>query len=139
MKKKKNLSELDEKAWNSYIKNPTGLFDKDQKSLNKSFNKTRFRFDLHGYTLLDANKKITEVINFCIEKNYSELLLITGKGIHSNTEKNVFISNKLSKLRYSIPEYINSNSNLAEKILNISPAEMEDGGEGALILKLKIQ
>ena len=91
---------------------------------------------MHGYSLVSANNKVREIVDKCIEKKYSEILLITGKGIHSNTDNDVFISKDLSKLRYSIPEYINSNTDLSKKILDIKPATTKDGGDGALVLKL---
>ena len=71
---------------------------------------------MHGYSLVSANNKVREIVDKCIEKKYSEILLITGKGIHSNTDNDVFISKDLSKLRYSIPEYINSNTDLSKNI-----------------------
>ena len=64
-------------------------------------------------------------------------MLITGKGIHSNTEKNVYVSSDLSKLRYSIPDFIFSNEKLSSKVDSVSPASLEEGGEGALIIKIK--
>ena len=64
-------------------------------------------------------------------------MLITGKGIHSDTEKNVYASKNLSKLRYSIPDYINSDEELSNKVAKISSAEKKDGGDGAIIIKLK--
>ena len=137
MKKKINTSKLDIKNWEEYIKNPKDVFDKDinvQKS-PKEF--TRFKFDLHGYKLTDANEKVRNIILSCWEKKYNEILLITGKGIHSKTENDVYISKDLSKLRYSIPEYINSNEELSKKVKKIYTANKQDGGGGAIIIKLK--
>ena len=136
MKKRKKLTASDKEAWESYTKNPKDLFDKEnfEKKYQKQY---RYKFDLHGYTLLEANEKVNKIINLCFQKKYNEILLITGKGIHSNVDKNVFISKDLSKLRYSIPEYISSNQELSEKIATIVTAPVNDGGDGALILKLK--
>ena len=63
--------------------------------------------------------------------------MITGKGLHSNTDQNTYVSKTLSKLKYSVPEYINSQKDLTEKILSIEAASISNGGEGALIIKLK--
>ena len=137
MKKKKNLSNTDKAQWEEYLKNPKDIFDKEQvnkKTLNIN---RRFLFDLHGFTLLDANQKIRELINNCQEKGFNEILLITGKGLHSNTDHNTYVSKKLSKLRFSVPEYINSNKDLSDKILGMEQASISDGGEGAVIIKLK--
>ena len=75
--------------------------------------KERFKFDLHGYSLDEANIKVKEIVLYCVEKNYKEILFITGKGIHSNTDKDIYVSKNLSKLRYSVPEFIKTNSTLA--------------------------
>ena len=134
MKKKKDLSNTDIVEWEEYIRNPKDIFDKEQKALDAN---NRFRFDLHGFTLLDANKKIHELIINCQEKGVREILLITGKGLHSNTEQNTYVSKKLSKLKFSVPEYINSNNDLLNKIYSMEQASIADGGEGAIIIKLK--
>ena len=77
------------------------------------------------------------MVKSCVEKKYDEILLITGKGIHSNTDSDVFSSKELSKLRHSIPDYIKSNDYLNKLIISISAAKIEDGGDGAIIIKLK--
>ena len=133
--KKKETSDLDLETWEEYINNPKDIFDKELKSNPKT--QTRFRFDLHGFTLNDATKKVNNIIRLASEKGYKEILLITGKGIHSNTEKDTYVSSELSKLRFSIPDFINNNSELSNLIISINTAEKKDGGEGALIIKLK--
>ena len=92
---------------------------------------------MHGYSLEEANAKVQELIISCVKNQYKEILLITGKGIHSNTEENVYISKNLSKLRYSVPEYIRSNSELSKKVISISKSDKSDGGDGAILIKLK--
>ncbi len=137
MIKKKSLSKKDLETWNKYIKNPTDLVDKDNIYKKKESKSLRFRYDLHGYSLLDANKKIEELIIFCVNRNYKEILLITGKGIHSNTNKDVYVSKDLSKLKHSVPDYIKTNADLSKHVSSISSASNLDGGEGAIIIKLK--
>ena len=136
MKKKDGLSNIDKAQWEEYLKDPKDIFDKDQVE-KKFFKKSRFQFDLHGFTLLDANQKIRELIIDCQAKGYIEILLITGKGLHSNTDQNTYVSKELSKLKFSIPEYINTNRDLSDKIFSIERASVTDGGEGAIIIKLK--
>ena len=92
---------------------------------------------MHGFTLIEANEKVKEIILLCVKKNYREILFITGKGIHSNTDKDVYASKDLSKLKYSVPEYIKSNLDLSKHIVSIFNADKTDGGEGAIIIKLK--
>ena len=137
MIKKKNISQEDIDTWKNYIKSPTDITDKDSIQNTNSSNQNRFKYDLHGFTLDEANQKVKEIILLCVEKNYKEILLVTGKGIHSNTKKNVYASNDLSKLRYSVPDYIKSNSDLSKNIVSISKADKVDGGDGAIIIKLK--
>ena len=137
MIKKKNISQEDIDTWKNYIKSPTDITDKDSIQNTNSSNQNRFKYDLHGFTLDEANEKVREIILLCVKKNYKEILLVTGKGIHSNTEKNVYASKDLSKLRYSVPDYIKSNLDLTKHIVSISNADKADGGGGAIIIKLK--
>ena len=136
MIKKKDLSKEDNEVWQSYIKNPTDVYDKDlgKKSINR---KQKFKFDLHGYTLDEANKKVKEIIISCSKNKYREILLITGKGLHSTSGEDTYVSNNLSKLRYSVPDFINSDVDLKNYIVSIEEAEKKDGGDGAILIKLK--
>ena len=136
MIKKKNISQEDINTWKNYIKNPTDIIDKDNIQKDNQ-SRYRFKYDLHGFTLLEANEKIREIILLCVKKNYKEILLITGKGIHSKTKKNVYTSQDLSKLRYSVPEYIKADLDLSKYVMSISSATKIDGGDGAIIIKLK--
>ena len=137
MIKKKNISQEDIDTWKNYIKNPTDITDKDQIQKASQSRPNRFKFDLHGFTLSQANEKVKEIILLCLEKNYKEILFITGKGIHSNTENDSYVSNELSKLRYSVPEYIKSDPDLLNSVISVSKADKVDGGDGAIIVKLK--
>ena len=137
MIKKKDLSKEDKKIWENYIKNPTDIFDKDNSRQFISKKKDRYSFDLHGFTLDDANKKVRQIIFSCIQRGFKEILLITGKGIHSTNEKDVYVSKDLSKLKYSVPEFIKSDQELIQCISSISEAEIKDGGKGAILIKLR--
>ena len=135
MKKKVPLSQKDKEDWKKFLEDTSRVPDKDQNNRTDSV-KNKYKFDLHGLTLDEANKKVKEVIKSCSEKNFREILLITGKGLHSKDD-DVYKSTKLSKLRYSIPEYINSEPEISELISSISTPSQKDGGEGALLIKLK--
>ena len=135
MKKKDHLSEKDKEDWKKFLENLSQIPDKDQKNQSGSL-PSKYIFDLHGFTLDEANKKVKEIIKDCSEKNCREILLITGKGLHSNQE-NVYKSSDLSKLRYSVPEFINSDSEISNLISSISNPSKKEGGEGALLIKLK--
>ena len=137
MKKKEGIYSKEKKIWEEYLKNPKDLFDKELTK-EKSFDEPkRFKFDLHGFTLHEANTKVRELINHCQENDFKEILLITGKGLHSNTEQNTYISKELSKLKFAVPEYIKTQKDLSDRIISIKTAHINDGGEGAIIIKLK--
>ena len=135
MKKKDTLSIQDKEDWKKFIEESSRIPDKDQNYQNKQIGQ-KFRFDLHGFTLDSANKKVKEIIQSCSKKKFREILLITGKGLHSN-EEDVYKSSKLSKLRYSVPEFINSDPAISKLILSIETPLQKEGGDGALLIKLK--
>ena len=137
MTKYKDLSPEDKKNWQDYIKNPSDVFDKDKSNSINAEKKSRFRFDLHGFTLDQANKKVKEIILSCTEKKYKEILFITGKGKHSTNDKDIYTPKDLGRLKYSVPEFINSDQELRALIVSIQDAKIKDGGEGAIIIKLK--
>ena len=137
MIKKKDLDQDNIKAWKEYIKNPSDIYDKDKNYSRENDKKGRFKYDLHGYTLDDANKKVKEIILSCKEKNYKEILLITGKGLHSKIDNDLYASKDLGTLRYSVPEFIKSDQELNNFIISINEAEIKDGGAGAILIKLK--
>ena len=136
MNKKKDLSREDVKVWEEYTKNPTDIYDKE-RNLKVSNRNKRFKFDLHGFTLEEANLKVKELIFFCSMKSYREILFITGKGIHSTNDQNIYSSKDLGKLKFSVPEFINSDQELTKLIISIEEADVKDGGEGAILIKLK--
>ena len=136
MNKKKDLSREDVKVWEEYTKNPTDIYDKERNFKGSKKNK-RFKFDLHGFTLEEANLKVKELIFFCSMKSYREILFITGKGIHSTNDQNIYSSKDLGKLKFSVPEFIKSDQELTRLIISIEDADIKDGGEGAILIKLK--
>ena len=137
MIKKKDLPAEDKKIWEDYTKNPSNIYDKEKQSIADNLKKERFKFDLHGFTLDEANQKVREIILSCIKKNYKEILLITGKGLHSSTDNDIYVSKDLSKLKFSVPEFINNSNELNNYVFSISEASLKDGGAGAILIKLK--
>ena len=136
MIKKKDLDLEDKKTWEEYIKNPSDIYDKDQGASKSTQRKERYKFDLHGFTLDEANIKVKKIIDHCIKNKFKELLLITGKGIHSTSDEDAYVSRNFGKLKYSVPEFIKT-SELNKFVISINDAEKKDGGEGAIIIKLK--
>ena len=132
----KKISEKDKKDWENFTSGDEKLEDKDKKFLKKENIKTR-SLDLHGYSLDDANLKVKQFIEESFNYGTEKLIIVTGKGIHSQNEKDPYISQKLGILRYSVPEYINNNVSLNSLIKELSPARIEDGGEGAFYIYLR--
>ena len=89
--------------------------------------------DLHGYTLEQANNTIEEFILKAYAEKVSKLIVVTGKGIHSDVEKDPYVSKDLSILKYSVPEFISNNQSLMKVINDIQDATIEDGGSGLFI------
>ena len=119
----------------NFLEDTSRIPDKDKINQLRERNRT-IRLDLHGLTLNEANKKVRDIIISCSEKNYKTILLITGKGLHSK-DNDVYKSSKLSKLKYSVPEYIKSEPEISKLILSITTPSQKDGGEGALLIQLK--
>ncbi len=137
MIKKKNLTQEDEEAWDSFTKSPSNIYDKEQENKKEISRKNRFKYDLHGFTLEDANKKVKQMILSGVGKKYKEILLVTGKGLHSTTDEDTYVSKDLSKLKFSVPNFINNSNELNKYVISISEASFKDGGAGAILIKLK--
>ena len=137
MIKKKDLSKEDQEVWENFTKQPSDIYDKEREHQNSVLRKERLKYDLHGFTLEEANKKVKEIILLGVSNRYKEILLITGKGLHSNSDKDAYVSKDLSKLKFSVPEFINNNDKLKKYIISISEASLKDGGAGAILIKLK--
>jgi DNA-nicking Smr family endonuclease len=130
------ISDKDKKDWENFVSSEEKLPNKDNKSINKKNFVTK-SIDLHGYTLEEANKSIQDFINKSYEDNINKLIVVTGKGLHSNNEKDPYVSKELSILKYSVPEFIKKNVDLVKKISEIKGANIEDGGDGAFYIYLK--
>ena len=131
-----NISEKDKKDWHKFINSTEKLPNKDFKNQNNKNQKVR-SIDLHGYTLDEANKTIEDFINKAFSENVNKLIVVTGKGLHSENEKDPYVSKDLGILKYSIPEFINNNASLMNMINEITDAKLEDGGGGAFYIFLK--
>ena len=133
---KNNISDKDKKDWENFLKSDKKVSDKDHQ-IKKRYNHKKKIIDLHGYTLQKANIAVEKLIIDCFENNISQVIIITGKGLHSDNRKNPFVSKELSILKNSVPEYIKNNLNLMKIIKEIREADIEDGGSGAFYVFLK--
>jgi len=134
----KKLSDKDKKDWQHFISNEEKVQNKDLSLSSLESNKNLIKtIDLHGFSLENANRTISEFINKCFKTNVSKITVITGKGLRSNHINNPYVSKDLSILKNSVPKFIKSNFDLMKKIKNIKEAKVEDGGSGAFDIFLK--
>ena len=131
-----NISDKDKKDWDKFINSTEKLPNKDFKHQKNKNLKVR-SIDLHGYTLDEANKTTENFINKAFSENINKLIIVTGKGLHSENEKDPYVSKELGILKYSVPEFISNNASLMSMINEITDAKIEDGGAGALYVYLK--
>ncbi len=130
------ISDKDKKDWEDFL-------SKDQKLLNKDNLKKKLErgkvisIDLHGYTLEEANQAVENFVNKSFENNISKLIIVTGKGLHSDNTSDPYVSKDLSILKHSVPEFIKNNQELMTKIYDIKDADIKDGGDGAFYIFLK--
>ena len=130
------ISDKDKKDWQNFLSKKEKLPDKDNsQSKDKSIKISEI--DLHGFTLDEANKTVERLINKSYDEGVSKIRIVTGKGLHSDNEKNPYISKDLSILKHSVPEYIKKNNELMKLIIEFKEASIQDGGEGAFYIHLK--
>ncbi len=140
-KNSKNYINLEDiKAWDEF-KNQKFL-DGDKGEIYKSFIKDSkkkdqidFKIDLHGYSLQESFIKISDVVENCYQKDFRNILIITGKGLRSRVKDNPYLSDDLSLLRYAVPNFIKNK--FADIIKSIEEPNQSLGGSGAFILRLK--
>ena len=130
------ISDKDKKDWEDFLSKDERLPNKDFNFEKKNISKIK-RIDLHGFTLDQANKTIEKFIDDCYQNKVLKIIVVTGKGLHSNVVKDPYVSKDLSILKFSVPEYIKNNLELMKKIIEIKDAEIEDGGSGAFYIFLR--
>ena len=138
MKKKNFVTTQDKKDWAAFAKDPNDLYDKEVNSQNLNNKKDKIiKLDLHGFSLDEANKKVKKFIIKSYNSGYKKLIIVTGKGLRSKTFDNPFVSEQMSILKNSVPDYISNDGDLSNIVKNISKADMRDGGDGAIYISLK--
>ena len=130
------ISDKDKKDWEKFISNNEKLPNKDLNFKEKKTG-THRSLDLHGYSLDEANKKVNDFIKSSYQEGIKRITVVTGKGLHSTTELDPFVSKDLSILKYSVPNYIKNNDDLMKLIIDFKEADIKDGGSGAFYINLK--
>ena len=131
-----NISDKDKKVWENFLEKNEKLPNKDLEKKEDKLYITK-SIDLHGFTLDEANKKVESFITDSFHQKVSKVIIVTGKGLHSQNDKDPYISKKFGILKNSVPDFIKNNSSLMKKIKTITDAEIEDGGSGAFYVFLK--
>ena len=133
----KKITDKDKQDWENFLNNKEKISNKDlTKKKNIRYEKIK-KIDLHGHTIEEANKVIGQFIQKCFDENVTKIIVITGKGLRSKNIENPYLSKDLSILKYSVPEFIESNKNLNQIIIETTDAKIEDGGSGAFYIYLK--
>ena len=130
------LSDKDKKDWQNFLDSSEKLQNKEVDQVNNQIISER-TIDLHGYTLEDANKKISEFIENCYENKVKKINVITGKGMRSKNLDDPYQSKDLSILKHSVPEYIKNSSELMSKIINIDFDSVNSPSKGNFDIFLK--
>ena len=130
------LSDKDKKDWQDFLNSSEKLDSKDVDQTIKSKILER-SIDLHGYTLDDANKEISNFIENCYLDCVKKINVITGKGMRSKNLDNPYQSTDLSILKHSVPEYIKSNPELMKKIIKIDFDSVNSPSKGSFEIFLK--
>ena len=131
------ISNKDKQDWESFLENKEKIPDKDFINKKNIRHEKIKKIDLHGYTIEEANKTVEQFIQSCFDENVTKIIVITGKGLRSKNVENPYLSKDLSILKYSVPEFIESNINLTKMIIETTDAKIEDGGGGAFYVYLK--
>ena len=132
----RRISDKDKKDWENFLQNNEKLSDKEEKFKTKKRINSR-TFDFHGYSLDEANQKIEVLIGEAYRDGVNKLIIVTGKGLHSENSKDPYKSIDLGILKNSLPEFVKNNNNLLKMINSIGEANIEDGGSGAFYIFLK--
>ncbi len=127
----------DKEDWANFIKNKEKIPNKDSINKKNIRHEKIKKIDLHGYTIEEANKAVEQFTQKCFDESVTKIIVITGKGLRSKNVENPYLSKDLSILKYSVPEFIESNTYLTKIIIETSDAKIEDGGSGAFYIYLK--
>ena len=79
----KKISDKDKQDWQDFLNSTDKLENKDQKISPTPQRYIERSIDLHGYTLEEANQKMTSYIEECYVNGVNKINVITGKGLRS--------------------------------------------------------
>ena len=133
----KKLSHKDKQDWQNFLESSEKLDNKDKETLDHSDRIEEKVIDLHGFTLEEANQKVSEFIQDCYDQNVIKINIITGKGLRSKNLDDPYQSKDLSILKHSVPNYIKDNPQLMSKIIKIDQQAVDSPLKGNFEIYLK--
>ena len=133
----KKISDKDKQDWQDFIDSSDKLENKDNLNIKDPKSYAEKSIDLHGYSLDEANQKMSSYINECFEKGINKINVITGKGLRSKNLNDPYQSKNLSILKHSVPNFIKGNNQLMSKIINIDFDAVENPSIGNFDIFLK--
>jgi DNA-nicking Smr family endonuclease len=133
----KKITEKDKQDWDKFLEDKEKIPNKDFDTKKNIRHEKIKKIDLHGHTIEQANKAVELFIEKCFNESVTKGIVITGKGLRSKSVENPYLSKDLSILKYSVPEFIETNTALIKMIIEITDAKIEDGGSGAFYIFLK--
>ena len=133
----KKLSDKDKKDWQNFLESSEKLDNKDKETLDHQNRIGEKVIDLHGFTLEEANQKVSEFIQDCYDQNVTKINIITGKGLRSKNLDDPYQSIDLSILKHSVPNYIKDNPHLMSKIIKIDQQSVDSPSKGNFEIYLK--
>ena len=133
----KKISDKDRQDWENFLKNKEKIPNKEFVPSKIARHEKIRKIDLHGFTIEESNIEIEKFIQKCFNENITKIIVITGKGLRSKNTENPYLSKDLSILKYSVPEFIETNQDTMKMIIEITDAKIEDGGGGAFYIYLK--
>ncbi len=126
----KKISDKDKQDWQNFLNSSDKLEDKEQKISLTPKRYIEKSIDLHGYTLEEANQKMTSYIEEWYANGVNKINVITGKGLRSKNLNDPYQSNNLSILKFSVPHFIKGNNQLMSKIISIDFEAVENPSVG---------
>jgi len=93
--------------------------------------------DLNGYTLEEANKIIEQFINESYLENVKKLIVVTGKGPHSQNDKDPLSFKRFRYFKIFCAWFYRKKSRVNKKNLELKDADIKDGGSDVFYIYLK--
>jgi len=113
---------------------PVQMDSKSYGKMTKGKLKPEGRLDLHGMTLAEAHPELIAFVLGAQAMGKRLVLVITGKG--KNKDEGYAVPVRHGVLRHQVPQWL-ALAPLKQAILQVTPAHIRHGGEGAYYVYLR--